>query len=75
MERRQSFFGIYLTISIVVVFSFIYLDIPSYLYVLNRAILPKYFYYALAIMVAPFLLLKFREFILYMVKNLISDLG
>ena len=66
MEHRQRFFSIYLTTSIVVVFSFIYLNISSYLYVLNHAILPKYFYYALAVMVAPFLLLKFREFLLYM---------
>ena len=69
MECRQSFFSIYLTTSIVVIFSFIYLDIPSYLYVLDNAILPKYFYYALAIMVAPFLLLKFRGFVLYMASS------
>lgn len=58
----------YLTAAIAAVFSLIYLDIPSYLFVLNARLPPKYFYYALAVIVAPFLLLKLREFVLYMIS-------
>jgi O-antigen ligase len=56
----------YLNTAIALVICFVYLDIPGYIFVLDSAILPKYFYYVLFVIVAPFLLLKFREFILYM---------
>ena len=57
----------YLTAAIVAIISLIYLDIPNYVNnVLNSGIEPKYFYYALVVIVAPLLLSKFREFVLYM---------
>lgn len=56
----------YLTAAIVAIISLIYLDIPNYAHVLNSGIEPKYFYYALVLIVAPLLLLKFRKFVLYM---------
>ncbi len=56
----------YLNITLALIFSFVYLDIPGYLFALDPAILPKYFYYALFAVASPFLLLKLREFILYM---------
>ena len=56
----------YLTATLVAITSLIYLDIPNYVNnVLNSGIEPKYFYYALAVIIAPLLLLKFREFVLY----------
>ncbi|MGZ8941565.1 MAG: O-antigen ligase family protein [Methylobacter sp.] len=66
IATQVGLFSPYLTTAIIILFSLIYLDIPNYLFVLNPAILPKYFYYSLAIIVAPFFLLKFREFVLYM---------
>ena len=57
----------YLTIAIVAITSLVYFDIPTYIHnALIPRIEPKYFYWALASIVAPILLLKFREFILYM---------
>ena len=57
----------YLTAAMIAIISLIYLDIPIYINsVLNSGIEPKYFYYALVVIIAPLLLLKFREFVLYM---------
>ena len=57
----------YLTAAIVAIISLIYLDISNYVYsVLNSDIEPKYFYYASVVIVAPLLLSKFRNFVLYM---------
>lgn len=56
----------YLYTAIALIFCLVYLDIPAYIFVLNSAILPKYFYYTLFAFTSPFLVLKFKEFILYM---------
>jgi O-antigen ligase len=57
----------YLTAAMIAIISLIYLDIPIYINsVLNPGIEPKYFYYALVVIIAPLLLVKFREFVLYM---------
>jgi O-antigen ligase len=56
----------YLTAAIVAIISLIYLSIPNYANVVNPGIEPKYFYYALVVIIAPLLLLKFRKFVLYM---------
>lgn len=62
------FFDIYLAATIAVVFSLVYLDIPHYVFVLDPSIEPKYFYYASAVMIAPLMLFKFRQFLLYMLS-------
>ena len=56
----------YLTAAIVAIISLIYLDIPNYINAVNSDIEPKYFYYASVVIIAPFLLLRFREFVLDM---------
>jgi O-antigen ligase len=56
----------YATIVITMVISLVYLDIPSCIFAMNSGILPKYFYYGLFVMIVPILLLKLKEFVLYL---------
>ena len=56
----------YLNTAIALIFTFTYLDIPNYLFLLNSSILPKYLYYFLFVTVLPFIILNFKEFLLYM---------
>ncbi len=65
-DAGQGFFSMYLQVAIAMVLSLVYLDIPGYIYMVNPSIFPKYFYYALFVIIAPILLVKFREFLLYM---------
>jgi len=66
IARQTGLFSIYSTAAIVVVLSVIYLDLATYVNHIYSSIEPKYLYYALAVIVAPLLLLKFREFLLYL---------
>ena len=43
-----------------------YLDVPSYVYALNEAFLPKYFFYAFFIAVTPLLVLRSRSLSSYL---------
>jgi hypothetical protein len=54
----RNFFYCYSNTVIVIILILAYLDIPVYLYGIGINILPKYFYYAFFVMVAPILLLK-----------------
>jgi O-antigen ligase len=56
----------YLRAAIALVLCVVYLDIPNYLFKLNPNIYPKYFYYLLFVIIAPILVLKFKEFLRYM---------
>jgi O-antigen ligase len=59
----------YLTIAITAILSLVYFDIPAYIHnALIPGIEPKYFYWAFAAIVVPLLVLRFREFLLYMVS-------
>jgi O-antigen ligase len=54
--------------ALVVVLCLVYLDIPAYIYTLDEAFLPKYFFYAFVIIVAPLLVLRSRSFGSYLVS-------
>ncbi len=56
----------YLNTAIALIFTFTYLDIPNYIFLLNSSILPKYLYYFLFVTVSPFIIFNFKEFLLYM---------
>lgn len=58
---RIGLFDLYKTSVLVVVLCLVYLDIPGYIGTLNEAYLPKYFYYAFFIGLAPLLILRFKS--------------
>ena len=55
----------YLTGTLVFAFSFIYLNIPIYLFE-TPSLEPKYVYYVFALLIAPLMLFKFRKLVFYM---------
>src|SRR5579884_2717761 len=53
-QRRASVrVRVYDAVALAVVLCLIYLDIPTYVYTLNEAFLPKYFFYAAVVALAP----------------------
>ena len=53
---RLGLFGLYKTSALVVILCLVYLDIPTYIFAIHKDILPKYFYYAFFVVVAPLLI-------------------
>ena len=66
--QSDRLLGLYEVSALVVVLCLVYLDIPSYIYTLNDSLLPKYFYYAFFVVVAPLLILRFRSLISYVIS-------
>jgi hypothetical protein len=64
---RSGLFGLYKACALVVILCLIYLDIPSYIYVLHEGFLPKYFFFAFVIVVAP-LLIWIRALLRYLIS-------
>ncbi|MDQ3776531.1 MAG: O-antigen ligase family protein [Pseudomonadota bacterium] len=62
------FLGLYEVAVLVVVLCLVYLEMPSYISTLNDSLLPKYFYYAFFVALAPLLILRFRLLISYVIS-------
>jgi O-antigen ligase len=62
--------GLYEVAVLVVVLCLVYFDIPTYTYIYtqNDSLLPKYFYYAYFVGLAPLLILRFRSLISYVIS-------
>lgn len=60
-----NFLDKYLIAVICIITSLIFFNIPVYLQVIHPYILPKYFYYLFAVLIAPFLLLRPKSVIRY----------
>jgi O-antigen ligase len=46
----------------------IYLNLPIYLYTLNTALLPKYFFFGIFFLIAPLIVLYYRSFVAYLMS-------
>jgi hypothetical protein len=68
IAASQGTLGKYLAVSAAIVLGLVYLNIPVYAYTLNSALLPKYFYYALFLALGPFLILRNKQFVSYLVS-------
>lgn len=44
----------------------VYLDLPAFVYEVNEAFLPKYFYFIMVALISPVILLRYRYFIRYL---------
>jgi len=64
----QTLLGLYQVAVLVVVLCLVYLDFPIYISELNASLLPKYFYYAFFVGVAPLLVLRLRSLISYVIS-------
>ena len=64
----QTLLGLYEVAVLVVVLCLGYLEIPIYISELNTSFLPKSFYYAFVVGVAPLLVLRFRSLISYVIS-------
>jgi O-antigen ligase len=64
----QSLLGLYEVAALVVVLCLVYLEIPFYINTLNESLLPRYFYYAFFVALAPLLLLRFRLLMSYLIS-------
>ncbi|MFC5474712.1 O-antigen ligase family protein [Paraherbaspirillum soli] len=64
----RTFWGRYNAIVLTTALSLIYLNLPGYAFVLNKALLPKYFYFGLVPILSPVLLLKPRAFLSYLIS-------
>ena len=60
--------GLYEVAVLAVVLCLLYLEIPNYVSELNASFLPKYFYYAFFVGVAPLLVLRFRSLGSYVIS-------
>ena len=60
--------GFYESSALVVVLCLCYLDVPNYIYTLDEAFLPKYFFYAFLGAVSPLLLLRSRSLGPYLIS-------
>ncbi|MGD0961490.1 MAG: O-antigen ligase family protein [Methylomonas sp.] len=67
-DRRMisGLLGKYLQITVFLIIFLNYLDLPSYLYIVNPALLPKYFFFAMFAMISPFIFLRTKEFTRYL---------
>ncbi|MGH8520350.1 MAG: O-antigen ligase family protein [Gammaproteobacteria bacterium] len=59
---------LYTTSVLVVILCLVYLDIPGYIQERNESFLPKYFFYAFFVVVAPLLILRFRSLSSYVIS-------
>jgi O-antigen ligase len=66
LRPHQGFLDRYLSVATAIVIAFVYLNIPIYVYTLNPALLPKYFYFIFLFAVAPLLTLKTKAFLSYL---------
>ncbi|MGH9959825.1 MAG: O-antigen ligase family protein [Pyrinomonadaceae bacterium] len=54
--------------AVVIILCLVYLEIPDYVYTIYGVFLPKYFYYAFFVVVAPLLVLRFNSLIPYVIS-------
>ena len=64
---RPGLFRLYQTSALVVILCLVYLDIPTYIHELREGFLPKYFFFAFLIIVAP-LLIWIRPLLRYLIS-------
>lgn len=67
-KPSQVFWDRYSAAVLMVALGLIYLNLPIYAFALNKALLPKYFYFGLIPILAPVLLLKPKAFLTYLVS-------
>ena len=67
-QSHLGLLGLYEVAVLVVGLCLVYLDLPVYIHTQNDSLLPKYFYYALFVVVAPLLVLKLRSLIPYLIS-------
>jgi O-antigen ligase len=67
-KPHQTFWAGYSAVALMVALSLIYLNLPVYAFALNKALLPKYFYFGLIPILVPVLLLKPKTFLTYLVS-------
>ena len=65
---RIGLLDLYATSALVIILCLVYLEIPNYIYSTNEGFLPKYFYYAFFVVVAPLLISRFNSLIPYVIS-------
>jgi O-antigen ligase len=63
-----GFLSWYHTVVLAIALSVIYSNLPIYVYVLNRGLLPKFFFFGLVFLFAPLLLMKSRALGAYLIS-------
>ena len=64
---RLGLLGLYKSSALVVILCLIYLDVPTYIFAFHKDFLPKYFFFAFLIVVAP-LLIWIRPLLRYLIS-------
>jgi O-antigen ligase len=67
-RHSQTLFGRYKMATLCLVLLLVYLNIPTYVYRLDRSVLPLYFYVGVFLLLSPILLLKPMSFVSYLVS-------
>lgn len=68
LQPGSSRLPLYNTWALVLVLCLGYLDVPNYIYTLNEAFLPKYFFYAFFVAITPLLVLRSSSLTSYLIS-------
>ncbi len=67
-QSRPDPLALYEASALVVILCLVYLEIPYYIHERDEGFVPKYFYYAFFVVVAPLLILRFRSLSSYVIS-------